>query len=121
MSNTVILLLCIGLVAGFLSGLIGIGGGVIVVPMLVYFLAVEQKTAQGTAIFMFLLPVGLLGVYNYYKAGHVDFKYAAIMAITFFIGSYFGSKTAIAIDTKIIKQIFATIMILVGLKLFWNK
>jgi len=121
MSNTVIILLCVGLVAGYLSGLVGIGGGIIVVPVLVYLLAMDQKTAQGTAIFMFLLPIGLLSVYNYYKAGHVNFKFAAIMAITFFLGSYFGSKTAIAIDTKVVKQIFAVVMILVGVKMLWNK
>ena len=121
MSNTIIILLCVGLVAGFLSGLVGIGGGIIVVPVLVYLLSMDQKTAQGTAIFMFLLPIGLLSVYNYYKAGHVDMKFAAIMAITFFVGSYFGSKTAIAIDTKVVKQIFAIVMILVGAKMLWNK
>ena len=121
MSNTIIILLVIGLIAGFLSGLVGIGGGIIIVPVLVYLLNMDQKTAQGTTIFMFLLPIGLLSVYNYYKAGNIDFKFAAIMAITFFVGSYFGSKTAITVDTKIIKQIFAVVMILVGIKMLWNK
>lgn len=121
MTNTIIILLGVGLLAGFLSGLVGIGGGIIVVPVLVYLLSMDQKTAQGTTIFMFLLPIGLLSVYNYHKAGHVDFKFAAIMAITFFVGSYFGSRTAISIDTKMVKQIFAVVMILVGIKMLWNK
>ncbi len=119
--NTVLVLLAVGLVAGFLSGLIGIGGGIIIVPVLVYLLAVDQKTAQGTTLFMFMLPVGVLGVFNYYKAGHVDFKYAAVMAITFVVGSYFGSKSAITIDTKLVKQIFAIVIILIGIKMLWNK
>ena len=119
--NTVIILLALGLVAGFLSGLIGIGGGIVIVPVLVYLLAMDQKTAQGTTLFMFMLPIGILGVYNYYKAGHVDFKSAAIVAATFIVGSYFGSKTAIAIDTKVVKQIFAVAIILIGIKMLWNR
>jgi uncharacterized membrane protein YfcA len=119
--NTIYILLLIGLVAGFLSGLIGIGGGIVIVPVLVYMLAMNQKTAQGTTLFMFILPVGFLGVYNYYKAGHVDFKTALIMASTFIVGSYLGSKTAITIDTKLVKQIFAVVIILIGIKMLWDK
>jgi hypothetical protein len=119
--NTILLLLVIGLVAGFLSGLIGIGGGIIIVPILVYLLHIDQKTAQGSTLFMFLFPIGILGVFNYYKAGNVDFKIAAIMAVTFIAGSYFGSKTAIAIDTRVVKQIFAVMIILIGIKMLWNK
>jgi uncharacterized protein len=120
-ANTVYILLIIGLAAGFVSGLIGIGGGIVMVPMLVYFLTYDQKTAQGTTLLMFILPIGIFGVYNYYKAGHVDIKTAAIMAITFMVGSYFGSKTAIAFDAKIVKQIFAVAMVLIGIKMLWNK
>jgi len=119
--NAIIVLLCVGLVAGFLSGLIGIGGGIVIVPVLVYALAMNQKTAQGTTLFMFLMPIGILSVYNYHKAGHVDYKTAIIMALTFVVGSFFGSKTAIAIDTKLVKQIFAMAMILIGIKMLWNK
>lgn len=119
--NTLIILLLVGLAAGFLSGLIGIGGGIIIVPILVYFLSMDQKMAQGTTLFMFLFPVGLLGVYSYYKENYVDFKVAGVMAITFIIGSYLGGKTVIAIDTKIVKQIFGAIIILVGIKMLFNK
>ena len=117
----ILILLGIGLVAGFLSGLIGIGGGIVIVPVLVYFFAMNQKTAQGTTLFMFLLPIGILGVFNYHKAGHVDFKTAAIMAITFMIGSYYGSSAAINLDTKVVKQIFAVAIILIGIKMFFGK
>jgi uncharacterized protein len=119
--STILILLAIGLVAGYLSGLIGIGGGIIIVPVLVYLLAVDQKTAQGTTLFMFMIPIGFMGVYNYYKAGHVDFKTALIIAVTFVVGSYFGSKTAIAIDTKMVRQIFAVAIILIGIRMLWDR
>jgi uncharacterized membrane protein YfcA len=119
--NTVLILLAVGLVAGFMSGLIGIGGGVVIVPLLVYILNMNQKTAQGSTLFMFLFPIGILGVYNYHKAGLIDYKTAAIMAITFIIGSYLGGKTVVAIDTKIIKQIFGAIIVLIGFKMLFNK
>jgi len=80
-----------------------------------------KKMAQGTTLFMFMLPIGILGVYNYYKAGQVDFKSALIISITFILGSYLGSKTALTIDTKIVKQIFAVAIILVGIKMLWGK
>ena len=74
----------------------------------IYILNMNQKTAQGSTLFMFLFPVGILGVYNYQKAGLIDYKTAAIMAITFIIGSYLGGRTVVAVDTKIIKQIFGS-------------
>ena len=69
--TTIIILLCLGLVAGMLSGLVGIGGGIVIVPALVYFLGYSQHQAQGTVLFLFLLPIGILGVFNYYQAGHI--------------------------------------------------
>jgi uncharacterized membrane protein YfcA len=117
----ILILLGVGLVAGYFSGLIGIGGGVIIVPLLVYLLNFNQKTAQGTTLFMFLFPIGILGTYNYYKAGFIDFKTAGIIAITFIVGSYFGGKTLVQIDTKLIKQIFGGIIILIGFKMLLGK
>jgi len=119
--NLVVVLLAVGLLAGFLSGLIGIGGGLVIVPVLVYMFAMDQKTAQGTTLFMFLLPIGILGVYTYHKHGHVDFKTAGIMALTFVVGSYLGSVAANTMDTKIVKQIFAVSIILIGIKMLLGK
>jgi len=119
--NTVLILLAVGLLAGFLSGLIGIGGGIVIVPILVYMLNMNQKMAQGTTLFMFLFPVGILGVYNYHKAGLIDYKTAAVMAITFIVGSYLGGRTVVAIDAKIVKQIFGAIIILIGFRMLLNK
>ncbi len=119
--NSILVLLLVGLVAGFLSGMVGIGGGIIIVPVLVYFLHYTQHQAQGTTLFMFLLPIGILGVVNYYKAGYVEFKTAFIIGSTFVIGSYLGSKLAISIDQKTVKQIFGVIIVVLGIKMiFWK-
>jgi uncharacterized membrane protein YfcA len=115
-STTIAIYLAVGLAAGFLSGLVGIGGGVVVVPVLIY-LGFSQHMAQGTVLFMFLLPIGILGVWNYYQHGNVDFKSAFFMASTFVIGSYFGSKTAINIDQTMLKIIFGILLICLGLKM----
>lgn len=114
--NAIISFLLIGVLAGFLSGLVGIGGGIIVVPVLVYF-GFSQHLAQGTVLFMFLLPIGILGVLNYYNKGYVDYKTALIIGSTFVIGSYFGSKVAIQIDQALLKKIFGVFLVLIGLKL----
>ncbi|MGZ6523292.1 MAG: TSUP family transporter, partial [Bacteroidia bacterium] len=94
--TTIIILLCIGLLAGILSGLVGVGGGIIIVPALIYFMSVSQQEAQGTSLAVLLLPVGIFAVYNYYKAGYVDIRSTLIIASTFLIGGFIGSKIAIA-------------------------
>lgn len=119
--STLFILLIIGLVAGMLSGMVGIGGGIIIVPALVYFLGFTQHGAQGTTLFMFLIPIGILGVINYYKAGSVDFKTAGIMAITFVVGSYLGSKWALKIDQQTLKRVFGVIVFLLSIKLMTGK
>jgi uncharacterized protein len=119
--NTILILLLIGIVAGFMSGLVGIGGGIVIVPMLVYLLSYNQQMAQGTTLFMFMFPIGILGVINYYKNGSVDWKTAAVIAITFLIGSYFGSKLALKIDQTMLKKIFGVFLLLIAIKLILGK
>jgi uncharacterized membrane protein YfcA len=119
--ETVFILLTLGLVAGVLSGMIGIGGGIVIVPALVYFLGYNQHQAQGTVLFMFLLPIGLLGVFNYYNSGNIEFKTAFIMACTFVAGSYFGSKIAISVDQATLKKVFGGILFLVSIKMILGK
>ncbi len=119
--NEIIILLIIGLVAGILSGMVGIGGGIVIVPALVYFLTYSQHQAQGTVLFMFLLPIGILGVYNYHKEGHIEWNTALVMASTFLIGSFFGSKIAISIDQALLKKIFGIIILLLSLKMIFGK
>lgn len=114
-------LLFVGLFAGFLSGMVGVGGGIVIVPVLVYFLGLTQHQAQGTVLFMLLLPIGILGVFNYYKSGNVDIKYAFIIASTFVVGCYFGSKLAISLEQEVVKKIFGCTMLLISLKMiFWK-
>lgn len=119
--TTIIILLCLGLVAGMLSGLVGIGGGIVIVPALIYFLGYSQHQAQGTVLFMFLLPIGILGVFNYYQAGHIELRTALIIASTFLIGSYFGSKISIAIDQTTLRKVFGVIILLLSLKMIFGK
>ena len=119
--NAIIILLSVGLVAGILSGMVGIGGGIIIVPVLVYFIGMSQHTAQGTTLAMFLMPIGILGVFNYYKAGHVDIKIALIIAITFVLGSFIGSKVAISLDQNVVKRIFGVIVFVISIKMILGK
>ena len=119
--NDIFILLALGLVAGILSGMVGIGGGIIIVPALVYFLGFSQHSAQGTVLFMFLLPIGILGVYNYWQAGQVDLKVACIMAATFFVGSFLGSKFAISLDALTLKRVFGAIIFMLSLKMMFGK
>ncbi|MFN5182897.1 MAG: TSUP family transporter [Bacteroidota bacterium] len=119
--NEIIILLSVGLVAGYLSGLVGIGGGIVIVPVLVYALSFTQQLAQGTTLFMFMFPIGILGVMQYYKTSNVDWKSAAIIAIPFVLGSFLGSKTALNIDQGLLKKIFGGIIVLLGFKMIFFK
>lgn len=114
-----IYLLLIGLAAGFMGGLVGIGGGVIIVPALVMILGMSQHQAQGTSLMMILFPVGILGVLNYYKQGYVDFRYAGLLALGFFVGSYLGSKYSLSLPQLTVKRIFAIVMMLLALKILF--
>ncbi len=119
--TAIIILLSVGLAAGYLSGLVGIGGGLVIVPVLVLALSYSQQLAQGTTLFMFLFPIGILGVMQYYKNGNVDWKAAVLIGSTFIIGSYYGSKAAVEIDEALLKKIFGSFIILIGLKLIFFK
>ena len=120
--QTVFILLLIGLAAGVLSGVIGIGGGIIIVPALVYLIGFSQRTAQGTSLAILLLPIGLLGVIQFYKAGYVDIKVTAVIALAFFVGSYFGSRIALTVPQDILKKTFAILLLVIGIKmLFFDK
>lgn len=120
--HTILLLILVGLAAGALSGLIGIGGGIIVVPALVYVLGFSQREAQGTSLGLLLLPAGILAVMNYYRKGYIDVKVVAIMCAAFVVGSWFGSKAALTIPQELLKKIFAILMLVIaGKMLFIDK
>jgi len=119
--TTLLLLIIIGLCAGILSGLIGIGGGIIMVPMFVIFLGITQHNAQGLSLAVMLPPVTFLAVYNYHKGGDIDWKIALVVSVMFIIGGYFGSKLALQLDQRILKKIFGGLMLIVALKLLFSK
>jgi uncharacterized protein len=119
---TVLFLVIVGLAAGALSGMVGIGGGIIIVPALVYILGFSQLQAQGTSLGLLLLPVGFLAVMNYYKQGYIDIKVVLIMCVTFVIGGWLGSKITLALPQETVKKIFAIVLLLVaGKMLFLDK
>lgn len=120
--TTLLLLLIVGLAAGFLSGLIGIGGGIIIVPALVLFLGFSQKMAQGTSLGILLLPVGILAVLQYYKQGYLNVNYVLVVAAAFVLGGFLGSKLALSVSDEKMKKVFALILLLISLKmLFFDK
>jgi uncharacterized membrane protein YfcA len=117
--QTILIVVLVGLAAGILSGLVGVGGGLIIVPALIFFLGFSQHSAQGTSLGLLLLPAGILAVIQYYKAGDVDVKAVAILAIGFVAGGYFGSKLALSLPQDVVKKIFAIFMLLVALKMLF--
>lgn len=114
-------LLLIGILAGLLSGLVGVGGGVVMVPLLVLFLGLSQHQAQGTSLAVLAIPVTALAVFNYYKEGQLDFKYAAVIALFFIVGSVLGSKLALGLGQRTLKKIFAVILIGIAIKMLTDK
>jgi uncharacterized membrane protein YfcA len=118
--ETVIYLILIGLAAGILGGMVGIGGGVLIVPALVLMLGLSQHQSQGISLAMMIFPVGILGVINYYKKGYVDFRYAGLLALGFFLGSYIGSKFSLSLPQDTVKKVFAVVMILLAIKLLFS-
>lgn len=117
----VILLMIVGVFAGVLSGLVGVGGGIIVVPALVLLLGFSQKEAQGTSLGLLLLPVGILAVINYYKAGYIDLKVVGIMALAFVVGGWIGSRLALTISEATVKKVFGILLLYTAFKMFgWD-
>ena len=119
-TNTLIILIIIGLAAGVLGGMVGIGGGLLMIPALVIFLGFSQKAAQGTSVAVMLPPIGILAAWNYYKAGYVNMKYALIIAFAFILGGWLGSKIAIALPETIVKRFFAALLVVTAVKMFFE-
>ena len=119
--STFIILIIIGLLAGILSGLVGVGGGILMIPLLIIFLGLTQHQAQGTALFAMLPPIGILAAINYYKEGFVKWEYAIVIAFTFVIGGYLGSKLSLSLPPQMVRRIFGVIMLLGAIKLISSK
>lgn len=122
----ILIILFIGLMAGMLSGLVGIGGGIILVPALVYFLSYTQHQAQGTSLGVLTFPVVILAFLSYYQeckkmGAPLDFRVIAWLALGFIIGGYFGGYFAVRIDKEVLKKIFAVILLYTAFKMLdWD-
>ena len=114
-------LILIGILAGVLSGLVGVGGGIIMVPLLVMFFGFNQHEAQGTSLAVLAVPVTAVAVFNYYKEGQINLKYATIIALFFVLGSIVGSKFALTLDQKVLKKIFAVVLVVIAGKMLLEK
>ena len=117
----ILLLLLVGLIAGIVSGTLGVGGGIVIVPALMLILGFSQHQAQGTSLAFMLPPIGILAAFNYYKAGHIDIKVAIILTIAFVIGGYLGSVFSINLPEKALKKIFGIFMLFIALKMIFDK
>jgi uncharacterized protein len=118
--STIAVLVLIGLAAGVLSGFVGVGGGIVIVPALIYFLGLTQHQAQGTSLMLMLPPIGVLAVYNYYQSGQLDKQlilYAIVIALTFIIGGYLGSKLSLKLSPLLVKFVFGIILLYVSIKM----
>jgi uncharacterized membrane protein YfcA len=115
--QTIIIIILVGLAAGILSGMVGIGGGIIIVPALVFFLGFGQHQAQGTSLGILLLPAGIFAVINYYKQGYIDLKVVLVLFAGFLIGGWLGSRISIGMSEAVLKKIFALVLILIAGKI----
>ena len=112
------LYILIGLGAGVLAGLFGIGGGVLIVPALVYVARMPQLTATGTSLGALLLPVGALGAWEYYRTGNLDLRAALIIAIGLFFGAFFGAKLAHILTAVQLRRGFAVFLVLIAIRVW---
>ena len=115
--TTIATLLLIGAAAGCLSGFIGIGGGLLIVPALTYFMGMSQMVAQGTSLALMLPPIGALAVMNYWKAGELDLRAAGIMVVAFVVGGYFGSRIALSLNPMKVRLAFGLLMMYAAIRM----
>ncbi len=121
-TQTIFLLILAGLAAGILSGLVGVGGGIIIVPALVLLLGFSQKEAQGTSLAILILLIGIFTVGEFYQQGRIKLSYAIIVALAFIAGGYIGSKLSVSFTEQTLKKFFAVTMMLLSIRmLFFEK
>jgi len=120
MSN-ILLYLLLGLIAGILSGLVGIGGGIIIVPALVLFFGFSQHQAQGTTLALLVPPIGILAAWTYYRQGDVNLKIASVVALGFFVGGLIGARFATGLSNVVLEKVFGISLLLIALKMIFFK
>lgn len=119
--NNFAIYIILGLIVGIFSGIVGIGGGIILIPILVYIFGLSQHLAQGTTLAVLVPPVGLLAAWSYYNKGFVNIKMAVFIAIGMFIGGFFGARIANHLSNYILQKIFGITILLVGIKMVFFK
>lgn len=111
----------LGLVAGIFSGLIGIGGGIIIIPVLVLVFGLSQHQAQGTTLALLVPPIGLLAAWTYYSKGYVDLRIAGLICIGFFAGGLLGAKLAVGLSSSVLEKLFGAALFLIALKMIFAR
>ncbi|OPZ46877.1 MAG: Sulfite exporter TauE/SafE [Actinobacteria bacterium ADurb.BinA094] len=110
-------LLLVGLATGILAGMFGIGGGLVIVPALLFILKLKELEAIGTSLAALIPPVGLLGALEYYRNGHVNLKYAALIAIGLFAGAWFGAKIMMPLPPQLIRRIYGVFLAVIAARM----
>lgn len=116
-----LLLLLVGLAGGCLSGLLGIGGGLIMVPALVMGFGFSQHMAQGTSLALFAVPIGLLAAITYYRHGHVNLPAAGLICLGFLAGSVLGSRLAVMLPELVLRRVFGMFLLVMSVRLIFFK
>ncbi len=111
----------LGLFSGAISGLIGIGGGVVIIPCLVFIFGLSQQQAQGTTLALLVPPIGILAAWTYYKQGYVDVKIAALICLGFVLGGLLGAKFAVGLSNQVLRKVFGTALFFISLKMIFSK
>ena len=117
----IFLYIVLGLMVGVLSGIVGIGGGILIVPGLVYLFHMSQHKAQGTSLAALLAPIGALAFWEYYKAGNVDLKAGLLIALGFLVGGYFGGLWAQHLPEVALRRVFGTLLAIIGIRLLLGR
>ena len=117
----IFLYILLGLVAGTFSGLIGIGGGTIIVPVLIFLFGLSQHQAQGTTLALLVPPIGFLAALTYYKQGYVDLRIAALICLGFFFGGLLGAKLATKLPNIVLERVFGVALLLISLKMIFSR
>ena len=119
--TNIILYVVLGLIAGILSGMLGIGGGIIMVPAMVLVFGLTQHQAQGTTLALMVLPIGLLAALTYYRQGYVDMKMAAFVCLGFFFGGLIGAKLIMGLPDVWLKKCFGVLLLIVAIRMIWSR
>lgn len=119
--SNILILIIIGLAAGFISGSMGVGGGIVIIPALIFFFGMSQHQAQGTSLGVLVFPVAIAGAYNYYKEGYINTKFVLIILVAFMLGGWLGSLVSVNLPEKTLKKAFGLLLFFMGAKLIFFK